>query len=63
MATIVFYAICLLYILSTLTFVSDLVALILEVSNDSICNKNINFYQLCICVSVHRFSLLELSKA
>ena len=37
MATIVFYALCLLYILSTATIVSDLVALIIEVSNNSIC--------------------------
>ena len=47
MGTIVFYAICLLYILSTLSFVSDFVALILEVSNSHICSKNIIFYQLC----------------
>ena len=45
--TIVFYAIGLLYVLSTLNFVSDFVALILEVSNNSICSKNIIFYQLC----------------
>ena len=40
--TIVFYAVCLLYFLSTVTFVSDVVALILEVSNNSMC-KNITF--------------------
>ena len=45
--TIVFYAIGFLYVLSTLSFVSDFVALILEVSNNSICSKNIIFYQLC----------------
>ena len=49
---IVFYTLCLLYILSTVTVVSDLVALILEVSNNSIC-KNIVFYQLCSHVSEH----------
>ena len=41
--TIVFYAICLLYLLSTVSFISDLVALILEVSIISICSKNIIF--------------------
>ena len=55
MATNVFYAICLLYLLSTVSFVSDLVATILEVSNISICSKDIVFYQLRSCVSVHRF--------
>ena len=50
--TIVFYAICLLYALSTVDFVSDLVGLILVlVSNNSICNKNIVFYQLWSRVS------------
>ena len=44
--TIVFYAISLLYVLSTANFVSDLVALILEVSDNSICSKDIIFYQL-----------------
>ena len=43
MATIVFYAICLLYLLSTVNFVIDLVATILEVSDISICSKNIIF--------------------
>ena len=41
--TIVFYALCLLYVLSTVAVVSDLIALILEVSNNSICN-NIFFF-------------------
>ena len=41
-ATILFYALCLLYVLSTATIVSDLVAFILEVSNNSIC-KNFIF--------------------
>ena len=45
--TVVFYAICLLYVLSTVSFVSDLVALILEVSNNSICCKNIIFLISC----------------
>ena len=41
-ATIIFYAICLLYVLSTATFLCDLAYLILEVSNNSIC-KNVIF--------------------
>ena len=60
--TIVFYAICLLYVLSTGSFVSDLVALILEVGNNSICSKNIIFYQLCRRV-MDRLFPLKLSKA
>jgi hypothetical protein len=43
-ASIFFYALCLLYVLSTATVVVDLVTNILrEVSNNSIC-KNIIFY-------------------
>ena len=39
-ALILFYAVCLLYVLSAATFVSDLVAVILQVSNNnSICKK------------------------
>ena len=38
MATIIFYAICLLYALSTVNFVSDFVAHTPEVSNNSICS-------------------------
>ena len=45
--TIVSYAVCLLYVLSTVNFVSDLVALILEVSNSSICSKNNLLYNRC----------------
>ena len=41
--TIVFYALCLLYILSTVTVVCDLLVYIIEVSNNSI-RKNKNFY-------------------
>ena len=37
MAIIVFYAVCLLYVLSTASFVCDLVALILYVSKNPIC--------------------------
>ena len=36
-ALILFYAVCLLYVLTTADFVSDLVALIIFVSNNSIC--------------------------
>ena len=45
-ALIPFYAVCLLYVLSTADFVSDLVALILYVSNNSIC-KNTFLYISC----------------
>ena len=39
-ATILFYALCLLYVLSTATFVADLLNLIFEVStNNSICKE------------------------
>ena len=61
--TTVFYAICLLYLLSTFSFVSDFVALIFDVSNNSICSKNINFYQLFRRVAAEHFSPLKLSKA
>ena len=40
-ALILFYAVCLLYVLSAATFVSDLVAVILHVSNNSICKNTI----------------------
>ena len=42
-ANIVFYAICVHFVLSTADFVSDLAAVILDVSNDSIRRKNIIF--------------------
>jgi hypothetical protein len=40
-ATILFYSVCLLYVLSTATFVGDLVCLILYVSNNPICKNTI----------------------
>ena len=46
-AAIIFYALGLLYVLSTATVVSDLVAVILQVSNNPIC-KNISFYQFAV---------------
>ena len=63
MATIVFYALCLLYFLSTATIVGDFVAFILEVSNNSIC-RNFIFYHLCSRKSGHyRFNVkLTLSR-
>ena len=61
--TVVFYAICLLYVLSTANFVSDLVALIVEVSNNSICSENFMFYQLYRHIMVVLFFPLKLSKA
>ena len=51
-ATILFYALCLLYVLSTAIVVSDLIDVIFQVSNNFIC-KNIIFYQLCSCISIH----------
>ena len=44
MAIFLFYAVCLLYVLSTASFVSDLVALILEVSKNSIYSIKILFF-------------------
>ena len=63
MATIVFYALYLLYVLSTATIVGDFVAFILEVSNNSIC-RNFIFYHLCSRKSGHyRFNVkLTLSR-
>ena len=48
--SIIFYALCLLYVLSTATVISDLLEFAIQVSNNSIC-KYIIFYQLCRCVS------------
>ena len=62
-ANIVLYAICLLYVLSAASFVSDLVALIFNVSNNSICSKNIIFYQLCRRLSVQCLFPLEVSNS
>ena len=44
-ALVLFYAVCLLYVLSAATFVSDLVALILQVSNNPICKNH--FFICC----------------
>ena len=41
-ALILFYAVCLLYVLSAVTFVSDLVSLLLYVSNNSFCKNDIS---------------------
>ena len=51
-AIILFYVLCLLYVLSAASFVSDLVSLLLEVSDNSIC-KNIFF--LISCVVAYRY--------
>ena len=40
-ALILLFAVCLLYVLSAATFVGDLVRLILQVSNNSICKNTI----------------------
>ena len=42
-AIVVFYAVSLLYVLATVCFVTDLVALIIDVSNNSICKHTIFF--------------------
>ena len=55
--TILFYALLILYILCTATIVADMVALILEVSNNSIC-KNI----LSLSVVQSRYRTLPLQK-
>ena len=49
--SIIFYALCLLYVLSTATVVSDLLAAIIQVSNDSIC-------KIIIFLSVMQMSTL-----
>ena len=55
-ATIIFYALCLLYVLSTATVVSDLVSTLIDsdVSNNSIC-KNI-VYSLIILMRLDTLS-------
>jgi hypothetical protein len=54
-ATIIFYALCLLYVLSTATIVVDLLTTILEeVSNNSIC-KNIIFF--IGCADIFQFTI------
>ena len=56
-ATVVFYALCLLYVLSTATVVGDIINIILQLSNNPIC-KNIIFYQCSGVLVVHnRFNL------
>ena len=51
-----FYAICLLYVLSTADFISDLAALMIEASDNLICILRVLFfYQLCRRMSVHQF--------
>ena len=64
-ATIVFYAICSLYVLSTVEFVCDLATMVLEVSNNSICSKNIIFLsvvqarQWTITASISRLGIVQ----
>ena len=50
---IILYALCTLYVLTTATFISDFVTLILKVSNDFICKNIIFFNELCRFLSVH----------
>jgi hypothetical protein len=55
-ANILFYALCLLYVLSTITFVVDLVTNVLEqVSNNPICKNIIFLNQLCRRISMIRY--------
>ena len=53
---VILYAVCLLYVLSTVTFVTDLVALILEVSNRFIC-KDIIFLNSVVQTRISTLSL------
>ena len=63
MAANFFYAICLLYVQATFSFISDLVLKVPSVSNISICSKNIIFYQLCRRLSVQCLFPLEVSNS
>ena len=54
-AIILFYAVCLLYVLSGVSFASDIVALVFYVSNNSICE--ISFF--CISRAQTRFRTLS----
>ena len=54
--SIVFYALCLLYVLSTASVACDLLQFVIQVSNNSIC-KYIIFYQLCRCVLMLHYNL------
>ena len=53
-----FYAVCLLYVLSTANFASDLVYLILYVSNNSICKNTIFFIS---CADASRDTIVSTS--
>jgi hypothetical protein len=54
-ATVLFYALCLLYVLSTVNIVVDFLVIILQqVSNNSIC-KNIIF--LTSCADIYQFNI------
>ena len=55
MALILFYAVCLLYVISTATFGSDIVSLILYVSSYSIC-KNTIFLSVVVQTQVGTLS-------
>ena len=59
-ALVLFYAVCLLYVLSTATFVSDLVAVIVDVSYNSICK--ITIYLLCRRETGHYRSNFKLTQ-
>ena len=59
-ATNLFYALCLLYVLSTATFVSDLTNIILQVSYNPIC-KIIIFYQSCSGILVVHYRNFKLT--
>ena len=57
-ALILFYAVCLLYVLSTVTFVIDLVDLILLVSNNSICK---NAFLFISCADANQHTIASIS--
>ena len=61
-AIILFYVLCLLYVLSAASFVSDLVSLLLEVSDNSICKNIFFFNQLCSGVSLHYRSNFKMTQ-
>ena len=55
-ANILFYAICFLYVLSTLDFVCDLIAVIFEVSDNSICAKDFFYISCAVACQLFRSS-------
>ena len=46
--SVIFYSLCLLYILSVATVISDLVALVVHVSDNSICKNFLFFFKISV---------------